>query len=156
MKPIRKNELEYYERLIDKKFEKQGDALNRQFNNEVDKKVEQTFKSFKKHLKVDDMIKQLDKARSEYETFKRTKDQKESELRDKLETHANKLANYLREKSETNDWDLRISRYDRDDMISPDQFDEKIKEACRVETGGRSLYSGVHWKIRSRKLKMNE
>ena len=133
MKPIRKNELEYYERLIDKKFEKQGDALNRQFNNEVDKKVEQTFKSFKKHLKVDDMIKQLDKARSEYETFKRTKDQKESELRDKLEKHANKLANYLREKSETNDWDLRISRYDRDDMISPDQFDEKIKEACRVE-----------------------
>jgi len=134
MKPIRKNELEYYERLIDRKFEKQGDALNREFNNEVDKKVEQTFKSFKKHLKVEDMFKKVERARSEYEIFKRTKDQKESELRDKLETHANTLANYLREKSDVNNWDLRMSAgYDRDGVLSSNEFDNKIKEACRVE-----------------------
>ena len=139
MKPIRKNELEYLEKLIDKKFSNQSDSLRRKFDTEVDKTVEKTFKSFKKTLKegkvsVDDLIKKSELARLEYENFKRTKEIKEAELKRNAEATADKVIDFLNNKSKINDWDLSIGRSGyRDDMLDASDFDKQIKDACRTE-----------------------
>lgn len=133
MKPIRKNELEYLEKLIDKKFSNQSDSLRRKFDTEVDKTVEKTFKSFKSKLKVDEMIKQSEKARLDYETFKRTKEIKEAELKRNAEATADKVIEFLNNKSKINDWDLRIGRSYNNDMLDASDFDKEIKDACRTE-----------------------
>ena len=134
MKPIRKNELEYLEKLIDKKFSNQSDSLRRKFDTEVDKTVEKTFKSFKSKLKVDELIKKSEKARLDYETFKRTKEIKEAELKRNAEAMSNKVIEFLENKSKINDWDLRISRSSyNDDMLDASDFDKQIKDACRTE-----------------------
>ena len=100
MKPIRKNELEYLEKLIDKKFSNQSDSLRRKFDTEVDKTVEKTFKSFKKTLKdgkvsIDDLIKKSEVARLDYENFKRTKEIKDAELKRNAEATADKVIDFL-------------------------------------------------------------
>ena len=134
MKPIRKNELEYLEKLIDKKFSNQSDSLRRKFDTEVDKTVEKTFKSFKSKLKVDEMIKKSEKARLDYETFKRTKEIKEAELKRNAEAMSNKVIEFLENKSKINDWDLRIGRSSyNDDLLDASDFDKEIKAACRTE-----------------------
>ena len=134
MKPIRKNELEYLEKLIDKKFSNQSDSLRRKFDTEVDKTVEKTFKSFKSKLKVDEMIKKSEKARLDYETFKRTKEIKEAELKRNAEAMSNKVIEFLENKSKINDWDLRIGRHSyNDDLLDASDFDKEIKAACRTE-----------------------
>jgi len=133
MKPIRKNELEYLEKLIDKKFSNQSDSLRRKFDNEVDKTVEKTYKAFKKNLKVDDMIKKSEKARMDYENFKRTKELQEQELKRKADDSAKKVVDFLETKSRSNDWDIRISNSYRDEMIDASDFEKAIKEACRTE-----------------------
>ena len=133
MKPIRKNELEYLEKLIDKKFSNQSDSLRRKFDNEVDKTVEKTYKAFKKNLKVDDMIKKSEKARMDYENFKRTKELQEQELKRKADDSAKKVIDFLETKSRSNDWDIRISNSYRDEMIDASDFEKAIKEACRTE-----------------------
>ena len=132
MKPIRKNELEYLEKLIDKKFSNQSDSLRRKFDTEVDKTVEKTFKSFKAKLKVDELVKKSEKARLDYETFKRTKEIKEAELKRTAKATADKVIEFLENKSKINDWDLRISCYN-DDMLDASDFDKQIKDACRTE-----------------------
>jgi len=137
MKPIRSNELEYYEKLIDNKFRSQNDALNRKLNNEVDKVVEKTFKPFKKRLNMDSLIAKFNKAKKEYSTFKQTKEIKENELKMKALEEQNKLASFLKQKSDSNDWSLDVnanSYSHRDDRFySETEIDDLIKDACKVE-----------------------
>jgi len=133
MKPIRKNELEYLEKLIDKKFSNQGDSLRRKFDNEVDKTVEKTLKAFKKNLKVDDLIKKSEKARMDYENFKRNKDIQEAELKRQAESSAKKVVDFLETKSRSNDWNIRLGSTYSDDMLDISDFEKAIKEACRTE-----------------------
>lgn len=137
MKPIRSNELEYYEKLIDNKFRSQNDALNRKLNNEIDKVVEKTFKPFKKRLNMDNLIAKFNKAKKEYSTFKQTKEIKENELKMKALEEQNKLASFLKQKSDSNEWSLEVnanSYSHRDDrFFSETEIDDLIKDACKVE-----------------------
>jgi organic radical activating enzyme len=80
MKPIRKNELEHWANLIDKKFETRGEELQRQFETEVDKLTEKTFSSFKKKIKVDSLLNQFAKDKKAYDDFVKSKESKEQEL----------------------------------------------------------------------------
>ena len=137
MKPIRSNELEYYEKLIDNKFRSQNDALNRKLNNEIDKVVEKTFKPFKKRLNMEKLIAKFNKAKKEYSTFKQTKEIKENELKMKALEEQNKLASFLKEKSDSNDWSLDVnanSYSHRDDRFYSElEIDDLVKDACKVE-----------------------
>lgn len=136
MTPIRKNELEYYEKLISNKFAVQSETLNRKFNNEVDKVVEKTFKGFKKQLKLDSFIAKYQKAKKEYLDFKQNKENKEETLRDKVSNEMAKLKSVLKDKSDSNQWSLDLEdRSYRDDTTfwNEADIDEHIKDACKVE-----------------------
>jgi len=80
------------------------------------------------------MIKKSEKARLDYETFKRTKEIKEAELKRNAEAMSNKVIEFLENKSKINDWDLRIGRSSyNDDLLDASDFDKEIKSACRTE-----------------------
>jgi hypothetical protein len=82
MKPIRKNELEHWANLIDRKFETRGAELERQFETEVDKLTEKTFGSFKRKIKVDSFLNQFAKDKKAMMTLLNLKNQKNLNLRD--------------------------------------------------------------------------
>jgi hypothetical protein len=82
MKPIRKNELEHWANLIDRKFETRGEELQRQFETEVDKLTEKTFGSFKKKIKVDSLLNQFAKDKKTMMTLLNPKNLKSLSFKD--------------------------------------------------------------------------
>jgi hypothetical protein len=107
MKPIRKNELEHWANLIDRKFEARGEELQRQFETEVDKLTEKTFGSFKKKIKVDSLLNQFAKDKKNYDDFVKSKESKEgaSKIKKLISIEA---IDYLVKLSNTNQWDLSM------------------------------------------------
>jgi type I site-specific restriction endonuclease len=129
MKPIRKNELEHWANLIDKKFETRGEELQRQFETEVDKLTEKTFSSFKKKIKVDSLLNQFAKDKKAYDDFVKSKESKEQELQRLKHLSQLKLSDYLVKLSNTNQWEL----YHVSDCNSIEAFEKQFGEACRAE-----------------------
>jgi DNA-binding Xre family transcriptional regulator len=129
MKPIRKNELEHWANLIDRKFETRGEELQRQFETEVDKLTEKTFSSFKKKIKVDSLLNQFAKDKKAYDDFVKSKESKEQELQRLKHLSQLKLSDYLVKLSNTNQWEL----YHVSDCNSIEAFEKQFEEACRSE-----------------------
>lgn len=135
MTPIRKNELEYYEKLIDNKFRSQNESLNRKLNNEIDVVVKKTFKPFKKRLNMDKLIAKYEKAKKEYQSFKQTKEIKENQLKMKAKEEQDKVTSFLKEKSDSNGWSLDVdtNSYRDDSFYNENDIDGFVKDACKVE-----------------------
>jgi hypothetical protein len=129
MKPIRKNELEHWANLIDRKFESRGEELQRQFETEVDKLTEKTFSSFKKKIKVDSLLNQFAKDKKAYDDFVKSKESKEFELERLKNISKSKLCDYLEKLSNTNQWDL----YHVNDCKTVEAFEKQFEDACRSE-----------------------
>jgi DNA-binding Xre family transcriptional regulator len=125
MKPIRKNELEHWANLIDRKFESRGEELQRQFETEVDKLTENTFSSFKKKIKADDLLNQFAKDKKNHDEYFQT----EVELERLKNISRSKLCNYLEKLSNRNQWDL----YNINDCKTVEAFEKQFEEACRSE-----------------------
>jgi len=128
MRPIRKQELDYLDRLINNKFQEKQSAIRSQCEIEVQKQLEKDFDKFVATLKLDKLIKEAEQAEKEYQDFKASKDIKENALH----LNATKKKQALKEKfnhwNEIRQWHLS-SRSDNDlDCIL-----STIKSACRVE-----------------------
>jgi hypothetical protein len=128
MRPIRKQELDYLDRLINNKFQEKQSAIRSQCELEVQKQLEKDFNKFVATLKLDKLIKEAEQAEKEYQDFKASKDMKETAL----SVNANKKKQALKDKfnhwNEIRQWHLS-SRSDNDlDCIM-----STIKSACRVE-----------------------
>jgi hypothetical protein len=128
MRPIRKQELDYLDRLINNKFQEKQSAIRSQCELEVQKQLEKDFNKFVATLKLDKLIKEAEQAEKEYLDFKASKDMKETAL----SVNANKKKQALKDKfnhwNEIRQWHLS-SRSDNDlDCIM-----STIKSACRVE-----------------------
>jgi len=134
MKPTRKQELEYYDSLIDSKFIDKQNNLERAFNNEVDKVVQKSFKAFKKRIKIEGLMKDYIQAKKEYDVYKASKDMKEKALYNKAEERCQKIKSFIAEKSEVNQWDVRLSdKWGDDTLHRPDEIESALKNACKVE-----------------------
>lgn len=129
MKPIRKNELEHWALLIDRKFEARGAELERQFETEVDKLTEKTFGSFKKKIKADSLLNQFAKDKKAYDDFVKSKESKEFELSRMKDVSKSKLCDYLEKLSNRNQWEL----YNTNDCKTVEAFEKQFEEACRSE-----------------------
>ena len=128
MRPIRKQELDYLDRLINNKFQEKQRAIRSQCELEVQKQLEKDFNKFVATLKLDKLIKEAEQAEKEYQDFKASKDMKVTAL----SVNANKKKQALKDKfnhwNEIRQWHLS-SRSDNDlDCIM-----STIKSACRVE-----------------------
>jgi hypothetical protein len=69
MRPIRKQELEYLDRLINNKFQEKQSAIRSQCEIEVQKQLEKDFNKFVSTLKLDKLLKTLNKLKRNIKTL---------------------------------------------------------------------------------------
>ena len=80
MQPIRKNELEFHEKLIERKSSVQKNELDRKIRIEAEKLTEKSLPAFKKKIKVDKLLEAFKSATKEYNAFTDQKNAKEKQL----------------------------------------------------------------------------
>ena len=128
MRPIRKQELEYLDRLINNKFQEKQSAVSSQCELEVSKQLDKDFSKFVSTLKLDKLLKDAEQAEKEYQDFKQSKEMKETAL----SVNSSKKRQALKEKfnhwNEIRQWQLSTrSDNDLDCIMS------SLKSACRQE-----------------------
>ena len=127
MRPIRKQELEYLDRLINNKFQEKQSAIRSQCELEVEKQLEKDFEKFVSTLKLDKLVKEAEQAEKDYEDFKRNKDNKEQELSSISFKKRNALSEKINQWSNIRDWSISTRHDNVDEAMS------NLKKACRQE-----------------------
>ena len=128
MRPIRKQELEYLDRLINNKFQEKQSAVRSQCEIEVQKQLDKDFNKFVSTLKLDKLIKEAEQAEKEYLDFKASKDAKENMLQQNAHKKKQALKDKFNHWNEIRQWHLSTrSDNDLDCIMST------LKSACRVE-----------------------
>ena len=127
MRPIRKQELEYLDRLINNKFQEKQSAIRSQCELEVEKQLEKDFNKFVSTLKLEKLIKEAEQAEKDFEDFKRNKDSKEQELSTLAFKKRNALSEKISQWSDIRDWSISTRIDNVDEAMS------HLRKACRQE-----------------------
>jgi hypothetical protein len=127
MRPIRKQELEYLDRLINNKFQEKQSAIRSQCEIEVQKQLEKDFNKFVSTLRLDKLLKDAQQAEKEYQDFKLSKDAKETALNQNAIKRKQALLEKVNQWSDIRDWSIS-SRADTVDEVL-----DNLKKACRQE-----------------------
>ena len=130
MQPIRKNELEFHEKLIESKSKVQKTELDRKIRIEAEKLTEKSLPSFKKKIKVDKLLEAFKSATKEYNAFIDQKNAKEKQLERKKDQACDMLSDHLTAQSKIYDWSNE-HRISRGESIS--DYESVIREACNQE-----------------------
>jgi len=130
MQPIRKNELEFHEKLIERKSSVQKNELDRKIRIEAEKLTEKSLPAFKKKIKVDKLLEAFKSATKEYNAFTDQKNAKEKQLERKKNQACDVLADHLEAQAKIYDWNNE-HRIDRGEKIS--DYESVIREACNQE-----------------------
>jgi hypothetical protein len=127
MRPIRKQELEYLDRLINNKFQEKQSAIRSQCEIEVQKQLEKDFNKFVSTLKLEKLIKEAEQAEKDFEDFKQSKDAKETALNQNAIKKKQALLEKVNQWSDIRDWQISSRADTVDEVIS------NLKKACRQE-----------------------
>ena len=130
MQPIRKNELEFHEKLIESKSKVQKTELDRKIRIEAEKLTEKSLPAFKKKIKVDKLLEAFKSATKEYNAFIDQKNAKEKQLERKKDQACDILVDHLTAQSKIYDWSNE-HRISRGESIS--DYESIIREACNQE-----------------------
>ena len=127
MRPIRKQELDYLDRLINNKFQEKQSAIRSQCELEVGKQLEKDFTKFVSTLRLDKLLKDAEQAEKDYQDFKLSKDAKETALNQNAIKRKQALLEKVNQWSDIRDWQIS-SRADTVDEVL-----DNLKKACRQE-----------------------
>jgi len=127
MRPIRKQELEYLDRLINNKFQEKKSAVSSQCELEISNQLEKDFNKFISTLKLDKLIKEAEQAEKEYQDFIRNKDNKQFELQKNASEAREALTDKMQQWAKIRNWDIRTS------VDSVSEAVGRLKGACRDE-----------------------
>ena len=127
MRPIRKQELDYLDRLINNKFQEKQSAIRSQCELEVGKQLEKDFTKFVSTLRLDKLLKDAEQAEKDYQDFKLSKDAKETALNQNAIKRKQALLEKVNQWSDIRDWSIS-SRADTVDEVL-----DNLKKACRHE-----------------------
>ena len=127
MRPIRKQELEYLDRLINNKFQEKQSAIRSQCELEVEKQLEKDFNKFVSTLKLEKLIKEAEQAEKDFEDFKRNKDSREQELSTLAFKKRGALSEKISQWSDIRDWSISSRMDNVDEAMS------NLRKACRQE-----------------------
>ena len=127
MRPIRKQELEYLDRLINNKFQEKQSAIRSQCEIEVQKQLEKDFNKFVSTLRLDKLLKDAEQAEKEYQDFKLSKDAKETALNQNAIKRKQALLEKVNQWSDIRDWSISSRADTVDEVIS------NLKKACQQE-----------------------
>jgi len=130
MQPIRKNELEFHEKLIERKSSVQKNELDRKIRIEAEKLTEKSLSAFKKKIKVDKLLEAFKSATKEYNTFTDQKNAKEKQLERKKDQACDMLSDHLEAQAKIYDWGSE-SEISRGESIG--DYEAVIRSACNQE-----------------------
>jgi len=127
MRPIRKQELDYLDRLINNKFQEKQSAIRSQCELEVGKQLETSFNKFVSTLRLEKLLKDAEQAEKDFEDFKQSKDAKETALNQNAIKKKQALLEKVNQWSDIRDWQISSRADTVDEVIS------NLKKACRQE-----------------------
>tara|TARA_R100001086_G_C11705909_1_gene222714 strand:+ start:56 stop:637 length:582 start_codon:yes stop_codon:yes gene_type:complete len=130
MQPIRKQEQEFHDKLIESKSQVRKNELDRRIRMEAEKLTEKNLTAFKKKIKADKLLDSYKLAVKEYDAFNDQKDVREKQLERKKEEACEKLTDHLQAQAKIYGWDNE-NRISRDESIS--HYETNIREACNQE-----------------------
>jgi len=130
MKPIRKNELEYLDKLIRDKFQDRSREIKSAIEAETQKQTEKNYKSFVQKLGISKQINAFKEASTKLRNFITSKESYEDKLKRAEYKAREALVEKLQSWSKIRDWnDCRL-----DDIKQYDDVEGELKHLCSFET----------------------
>ena len=130
MKPIRKNELEYLDKLIRDKFQDRSREIKSAIEAETQKQTEKNYKSFVQKLGISKQINAFKEASTKLRNFITSKESYEDKLKRAEYKAREALVEKLQSWSKIRDWnDCSL-----DDIKQYDDVEAELKHLCSFET----------------------
>ena len=134
MKPIRKNELEYLDRLISDKFRDRRQNMQSAIESETQKQTTKNYKGFVDKLGIKAQIKAFKEAEDKLNKFVNNKEVYQNKLERAKHKAANDLQEKLRSWANVRDWkDNYNGRYEPG-IKNYEDIESCLKNVCKQET----------------------
>ena len=139
MIPIRKNELEYWEKYVKDKFIQRRKKIESEIHLETNKAIEKNFKTFLNKLDLEKDLKAVEAAKEKLERFQDSKDTYESKLRAAVVDSADKIKKSLEKWQSIRRWDsdeseTRLRNKSDDWFQNVNNIKYYLREKCSDET----------------------
>ena len=132
MKPIRSNELEFFNKIIENKFYDKRQALETEITSEAQKLADKKSPTMAKQCGVEGDLKTLKIADEKYKAFVVSKIATENKLLSDVREQMSKIQSKLERMSKARGWSRSFDGYDaREDGAQ--YFIEKLNNACYDE-----------------------
>ena len=134
MKPIRKNELEYLDRLISDKFRDRRQNMQSAIESETQKQTTKNYKGFVEKLGIKAQIKAFKEAEDKLNKFVNNKEVYQNKLERAKHKAANELQEKLKSWASVRDWkDNYNGRYEPG-IKNYEDIESCLKNVCKQET----------------------
>ena len=127
MKPIRSNELEFWNNFVRDKFSDKKDDIRTELTQKAQEVSDKTHDAFIKKCGVESLLKEADKKYDKYNDFKRNKEQKENQLLQEYTDVRDDIIDMVERLSKVRNWDISFSSMSENK--NPDYIRKKLKEA---------------------------
>lgn len=127
MKPIRSNELDFWNNFVRDKFSDKKDDIRTELTQKAEEVSGKTHDAFIKKCGVENLLKEADKKYEKYLDFKRNKEQKEHQLHNDYASARDEVIDKLDRLSKVRNWDISFNSMG--DTKTPDFIRKKLKEA---------------------------
>ena len=132
MKPIRSNELEFFNKIIENKFYDKRQSLETEITSEAQKLADKKSPTMAKQCGVDGDLKRLAEADKKYKAFILSKIAVENKLLSDVREQMNKIESKLERMSKARGWSRSFDGYDAT-QDGAEYFHEKLDNACYDE-----------------------
>ena len=131
MVPIRNIEMDYWNFSIDEQYETRQNSLQTELVDEINDIADDNYETFKKKLKIDDLMSDIKKMYEDYHLFKNQKELIEQEKKNALDKSINALEDQLVKYNKVRKWKTDL---DRSLLKEPNEHDILLKKLCHEET----------------------
>ena len=132
MKPIRSNELEFFNKIIENKFYDKRQSLETEITSEAQKLADKKAPTMAKQCGVDGDLKRLAEADKKYKAFILSKISTENKLLADVREQMSKIESKLERMSKARGWSRSFDGYDAT-QDGAGYFEEKLNNACYDE-----------------------
>ena len=110
MVPIRNIEMDYWNFSIDEQYETRQNSLKTEMVDEINDIADDNYETFKKKLKIDDLMSDIKKMYEDYHLFKNQKELIEQEKKNALDKSINALEDQLVKYNKVRKWKTDLDR----------------------------------------------
>ena len=136
-KQISKDNREYWQRKLSRKFDDKKSAIQSLHQAEINETTQKNFPIFKKRLGIEKDIENYLKVEKEFNDYSKNYQKRLEEKREQVKKFFQIISHKLNNWAETRQWDIYdIPKYDYDNKLYDlkDKLDDYLKNQCKLET----------------------